>query len=57
MRPRLPIRTARFWITSDFPVQPFDRAIDELGAAEAERRVSEVESGKVKPIPGEHVFK
>jgi putative addiction module component (TIGR02574 family) len=30
--------------------------IDELWAAEAERRVSEIESGKAKLIPGEQVF-
>jgi putative addiction module component (TIGR02574 family) len=30
--------------------------IDELWAAEAERRVAELESGKVKPISGEQVF-
>jgi len=37
-------------------LNPSQAAIDELWAAEAERRVSEIESGKVKPIPGEQVF-
>lgn len=37
-------------------LNPPQAAIDELWAAEAERRVSEIESGKVKPIPGEQVF-
>ncbi len=37
-------------------LNPSQAAIDELWAAEAERRVNEIESGKVKPIPGEQVF-
>jgi putative addiction module component (TIGR02574 family) len=37
-------------------LNPPQAAIDELWAAEAERRVSEIESDKVKPIPGEQVF-
>ena len=36
---------------------PIQEDIDDLGAAESERRVSEAESGKVKSIPGEKVFK
>ena len=35
------------------PTQP---EIDALWAEEAERRIAEVESGEVKPIPGEQVF-
>jgi len=38
-------------------LNPSQAEIDELWAAEAERRVGEMESGKVKPIPGEQVFK
>jgi putative addiction module component (TIGR02574 family) len=38
-------------------MEPSQTQIDELWAAEAERRVAEVESGKVKPIPGEQVFR
>jgi putative addiction module component (TIGR02574 family) len=38
-------------------LNPSQAKIDELWAAEAEKRVSEVESGKVQPIPGEQVFK
>jgi len=37
-------------------LNPSQAEIDELWAAEAERRVGEIESGKVKPIPGEQVF-
>jgi putative addiction module component (TIGR02574 family) len=37
-------------------LNPSEVEIDELWATEAERRVSEIESGKVKPIPGEQVF-
>jgi putative addiction module component (TIGR02574 family) len=33
-------------------LNPSQAEIDELWAAEAERRISEIESGKVKPIPG-----
>ncbi len=36
---------------------PIEKEIDELWAEEAERRVSEIDSGKVKPISGEDVFK
>lgn len=35
---------------------PHDEAVDELWRIEAERRVEEVRSGKVKTIPGEKVF-
>jgi putative addiction module component (TIGR02574 family) len=38
-------------------LNPSQAGIDELWAAEAERRVSEIESGKVQPIPGEQVFR
>jgi putative addiction module component (TIGR02574 family) len=38
-------------------LNPSQAEIDELWAAEAERRVGEIESGKVKPIPGEQVFR
>jgi len=38
-------------------LNPSEAEIDELWAAEAERRVSEIESGKVTPIPGEQVFR
>jgi putative addiction module component (TIGR02574 family) len=38
-------------------LNPSQADIDELWAAEAEKRVSEIESGKVKPIPGEEVFR
>ena len=37
-------------------LNPSQAEIDELWAAEAERRVGEIESGKVQPIPGEQVF-
>ncbi len=37
-------------------LNPSEAEIDALWAAEAERRISEIESGKVKPIPGEQVF-
>ena len=37
-------------------LQPTHKDIDELWAAEAERRVKEVESGTAKPIPGNEVF-
>jgi len=36
------------------PIQP---EIDALWAEEAERRIVQVETGEVKPISGEHVFK
>ncbi|MFT3746279.1 MAG: addiction module protein [Pyrinomonadaceae bacterium] len=35
---------------------PRQKEIDELWKIEAERRVEEVRSGKVKTIPGEEVF-
>ncbi len=38
-------------------LNPSQAEIDELWAVEAERRVSEIESGEVKPVPGEQVFK
>jgi len=38
-------------------LNPSQAEIDELWAAEAERRVAEIENGKVKPIPGEQVFR
>lgn len=38
-------------------LNPSQAEIDELWAAEAERRVDEIESGKVQPIPGEQVFR
>lgn len=38
-------------------INPSQKAIDELWAIEAERRIKEVENGNVKPIPGEEVFK
>lgn len=38
-------------------LNPSQAEIDELWAAEAERRVGDIESGKVQPIPGEQVFK
>jgi putative addiction module component (TIGR02574 family) len=37
-------------------LSPRQKEIDELWAIEAERRVEEVRSGKVKTIPGEQVF-
>ena len=36
---------------------PIQKDIDKLWAEEAERRISEIDSGKVKSIPGEKVFK
>ena len=38
-------------------LNPTLKAIDKLWATEAERRVEEIRSGKVKTIPGEKVFK
>jgi len=35
---------------------PTDEEIDRLWAEEAERRVSQIEEGKVKLVPGEEVF-
>lgn len=38
-------------------IQPQDEEIERLWIAEAERRADEIESGKVKPIPGEQVLR
>nr|VFK79463.1 MAG: putative addiction module component, TIGR02574 family [Candidatus Kentron sp. SD] len=38
-------------------LNPSPEEIDALWAQEAERRVEELESGKVKAIPGEEVFR
>jgi len=38
-------------------IHPVQKEIDELWAAEAEKRVEEIKSGKVKTIPGDEVFK
>ncbi len=38
-------------------LNPTSKEIDELWATEAERRVEEIRSGKVKPLAGEEVFK
>lgn len=38
-------------------LHPTQKEIDELWSAEAERRVDEIRSGKVKTIPGEEVFR
>jgi putative addiction module component (TIGR02574 family) len=38
-------------------LSPSQKEIDELWAKEAEKRVEEIKSGKVKSIPGEEVFK
>ncbi|MEW6419941.1 MAG: addiction module protein [Nitrospirota bacterium] len=38
-------------------LHPSQREIDELWAKEAEKRVKEIRTGKVKTIPGEEVFK
>ncbi|MDY6987674.1 MAG: addiction module protein [Thermodesulfobacteriota bacterium] len=35
---------------------PIDEEIDRLWAEEAERRVSQIEEGKTKLVPGEEVF-
>ena len=35
---------------------PIDAEIDRLWAEEAERRVSQMEAGEVKMVPGEEVF-
>ena len=35
---------------------PINEEIDRLWAEEAERRVSQIEEGKVKIVPGEEVF-
>lgn len=38
-------------------LHPAQKEFDELWAAEAERRVEEIRSCKVKTIPGEEVFR
>jgi putative addiction module component (TIGR02574 family) len=38
-------------------LNPSQVEIDGLWAAEAERRIDEIESGRVKPIPGDQVFR
>lgn len=38
-------------------LSPSQKEIDELWAKEAEKRVEEIRTGKVKTIPGEEVFK
>jgi len=38
-------------------LSPSDDKVDELWAKEAEKRVAELRSGKVRSIPGEEVFK
>ncbi|MBI2340924.1 MAG: addiction module protein [Deltaproteobacteria bacterium] len=37
-------------------LHPVRKEIDELWAAEAEKRVEEIKSGKVKTVPGDKVF-
>ena len=36
---------------------PIQKEIDKLWAEEAEKRISDINSGEVKSIPGEEVFK
>ncbi|MBW7897772.1 MAG: addiction module protein [Candidatus Brocadia sp. BROELEC01] len=38
-------------------LHPLQKEIDELWVVEAEKRVEEIKSGKVKTIPGDEVFK
>ena len=38
-------------------LNPTEKETDELWAAEAERRVKEIETGTVKTVPGDEVFK
>ncbi len=38
-------------------LHPSYKEIDELWAKEAEKRVNEIKTGKVKTIPGEEVFR
>lgn len=38
-------------------LNPTERKIDELWVVEAEKRVEDIRTGKVKTIPGEDVFK
>ena len=40
-----------------YSVNPEQKEIDEIWAVEAERRIDEVATGKVKTIPGEEVFR
>ena len=35
---------------------PIDKDIDRLWAKEAERRISQIEAGEVRLVPGEEVF-
>ena len=35
---------------------PIDKDIDRLWAEEAERRISQIEAGEVRLVPGEEVF-
>ena len=37
-------------------LNPAQAEIDELWAIEAEKRVAEIDAGKIQPIPGEKVF-
>ena len=37
-------------------LNPAQAEIDELWAVEAEKRVADIEAGKVRPVPGEEVF-
>ena len=37
-------------------LHPSQKEIDELWAKEAERRVAEIQEGKVESVPGEKVF-
>jgi len=38
-------------------LNPTTKEIDEIWAAEAEKRVEDIRTGKVKTIPGEEIFK
>ncbi len=38
-------------------IHPVQKEVDEIWAVEAEKRVEEIKSGKVKTIPGDKVFK
>ena len=38
-------------------LNPSQKDIDEIWATEAERRVQEIDAGKVRLVPGEEVFK
>jgi putative addiction module component (TIGR02574 family) len=38
-------------------LHPSQKEIDELWVKQAEKRVSEIKTGKVKTIPGDEVFK